>query len=103
MSVAADMATVARVATITQGASGAVLITVKAWEPPLMEFIDFVVALRAADRGAHTAVLVLPVGLAEDDPLPVATAAQLQVWQRKLASVGDPWLRVVTDHAEVLS
>ena len=102
MSVAADTETVARVAAIMQGASGAVLITVKAWEPPLMEFIDFVVALRAADQGVHTAVLVLPVGLAEGDPLPVATAAQIQVWRRKLASVGDPWLRVVTDLAEVL-
>ena len=102
-SVAADAAVVARVATTVRGAKGAVLIVVKAWEPPLMEFIDFVAALRTAFDGERTVILVLPVGLPEDDaPLPVATPAQAQVWQRKLRSVGDPWLRVVTDHAEVL-
>jgi hypothetical protein len=102
-SVAADTQTVDRVAAITREGSGAVLIAVKAWEPPLMDFIDFVVALRAKDKGPPATIFVLPVGLAEEDTWPTATPVHWQVWQRKLATVGDPWLRVVADPAEVWS
>ena len=101
--VAADAEVAAQVAGKVAGAQVAVLILVKAWEPPLMDFIDFVVALREASRARQVTILVLPVGLAEEDgELPMATAAQAQVWRRKIAGVGDPWLRVVADRAEVL-
>ncbi len=103
--VAADADVAARVAAATGegGADVAVLVLVKGWEPPLMEFVDFVTAVRGALGSRRAAILVLPVGLAEDEgELPRATAEQMRVWQRKLTTVGDPWLRVVTERAEVL-
>ena len=74
-----------------------VAIIVKAWEPPLMEFVDFVRALRSA-IGDGRMIMVLPVRM--DDPQGPGTGdpAQLQIWRRRLASVGDPWLRVDAFH-----
>lgn len=103
--VAEDLALAEQINTAIESSDDAVLIVVKAWEPPLMEFIDFLVALRAALTVRATMILVLPVGL--DDAggagLPPATPAQLNLWRNKLAAIGDPWLRVVSTAEEVLT
>ena len=95
---------------------------VKAWEPPLMEFIDFLNTLRAVLPERSCPIVVLPVGLGAAlnsgaapgqmsptptastvSALPQATTAQLTLWRNKLAGVGDPWLRVAANAAEVWS
>ncbi len=97
---AADQDAVARVATAVHAASGGdVAILVKAWEPPLLEFIDFAQALRRS-LGDGVAILVFPVAPAESGGLDAGAAAQLEVWRRRLSRVGDPWLRVMEPRAE---
>jgi hypothetical protein len=80
---------------------GDVLIVVKAWEPPLMEFIDFLNTLREAQAGAAAMLFVLPVGLDHSSKLGAALPSQLKVWRDKLATIGDPWLRVAASVEEV--
>ena len=72
-----------------------VLIVTKAWEPPVAELFDFVEALREAGEPTRP-IMLLPV--ASDDAAGAALpdAHQLEVWRRRAATVGDPWLAVVT-------
>lgn len=79
---------------------GDVLIVVKGWEPPLLEFGDFLKTLRGA-VGRGTMILVLPLGLDAGVALAPAAPAQFRLWRDKLAASGDPWLRVIASHAEV--
>ncbi|MEM9418831.1 MAG: DUF2868 domain-containing protein [Planctomycetota bacterium] len=80
-----DRQTIATAA--TQAHEQSVLIRVKAWEPPVLEFLDFLGDLRH-ELGDGRAIEVQPIG--EGD---------LAVWKKKLASVGDPWLRMVVDES----
>ena len=84
---------------------GDVLILVKGWEPPLLEFIDFVKALRGHLAGDRAEIVVLPVGLGSDSSvgLHAASPAQLKLWRDKLARIGDPSLRVAADRQEVMA
>ncbi len=84
---------------------GDVLILVKGWEPPLLEFIDFVKALRGQLAGDRAEIVVLPVGLDSDSHvgLNAASPAQLKLWRDKLARLGDPSLRVAADRQEVMA
>ena len=85
-------------------ADGTILIVVKGWEPPLMEFMDFVTSLRGALTKSPSATLVvLPVGLGDEGALPAATPAQVELWRKKLAGLGDARLRVATQLEEVLA
>lgn len=88
-------------ALVDAGRSDGVAIVVKGWEPPLMEFIDFVKMLRDALNSKTTTIIVIPTGLDGVARLGGATAAQLKVWRDKLDRMGDPWLRVVANAAEV--
>lgn len=111
-----DFAVVQQIGAETKDDHASVLIIVKAWEPPLMELMDFVTTLRAALPVKSTMIHVLPVGLENDRAdrspgtspsstiavFPVATSAQLKLWRDKLNALGDPWLRVVQNSAEVL-
>jgi hypothetical protein len=85
------------------GGSGDVLIVVKAWEPPVMEFIDFVKTLRAAVTGEPGIIVVLPVGLDNCAELGAGSPAQVKLWRDRLGAVGDPWLRVAATREEVQS
>jgi hypothetical protein len=78
--------TLAQDAQVIEQASGArrVVIAVRAFEPPMGEFIDFVRELRRVIGDGKT-IEVVPVD---------ATPRQLDVWRSKLATVGDPWLSV---------
>lgn len=98
-----DLALAKRIGTSAGPEDACVLIVVKAWEPPLMEFIDFLVTLRGALVNRSTLIMVLPVGLAEGGELPPARPAQLGLWRDKLATLGDPWLRVVSSREEALT
>lgn len=84
---------------------GDVLILVKGWEPPLLEFLDFVKALRGHLAGDRAEIVILPVGLGSDSSvgLHAASPTQLKLWRDKLARVGDPSLRVAADRQEVMA
>jgi hypothetical protein len=82
--------------------SGDIVVVVKGWEPPLMEFIDFVNTLRES-RGAGKMTVVLPFGLGDADVPGPASASQIRLWRDKLTTVGDPWLRVAGTIEEVKS
>jgi len=69
---------------------GEVLFYVKAWEPPTMDFIDFLEELaEVAEK-----IVVMPVGTIERGYLP--TERELAVWGRKLQGLGEKsvWLKV---------
>ena len=70
----------------------AVALRVKAWEPPLGELLDFLRELRGA-LGQGTPIEVHAVGTDGG----AAREQDRAVWRAKLATVGDPWLRVVGD------
>jgi hypothetical protein len=102
-SLSEDLALVKRIGALNAAGDAALLIVVKAWEPPLMEFLDFLTALRNALSSSSTMIIVLPVGLGNDSDLPAATPAQFKLWRDKLAALGDPWLRVASTREEVLA
>ena len=67
-----------------------VLVCVKSWEPPTMDFVDFMQAL----EGQADKITVLPLGIPQDSYLPRSKA--LEVWAKKLASINNDkvWLKV---------
>ncbi|MDH3689908.1 MAG: DUF2868 domain-containing protein [Gammaproteobacteria bacterium] len=73
------------------------VLLVKSWEPPLMELVDFLKALRQAlpkDR----AIIVLPVAL-DQAAAPIAPSpSDVQMWGRKIRGIGDPWLDIGINH-----
>jgi len=78
-----DLDAAARAASIATEQDRPVAIVVRAFEPPMLEFIDFLAELRRQLGDGREIV----VGLAH------ANAAQEGVWRRQLAATGDPWLR----------
>ena len=69
---------------------GEVLLTVKAWEPPTMDFVDYVTDLSAkVDK-----IVVMPIGTS--DNLYQTTQNALDVWANKLALVNNEkvWLKL---------
>jgi hypothetical protein len=98
-----DAAVIKKLGATSAAGGGDVLILVKGWEPPLMEFIDFVKALRAALGGEAAEFVVLPVGLAHRGAgLIPATTAQFKLWRDKLERIGDRSLRVAAHCEEVV-
>ena len=73
----------AQARSVAAGPGAAVVVRVKAWEPPLGELIDFLRELRG--------------GVAEGAPIEVSPAGDGDrvVWRDRLTRVGDPWLRLV--------
>jgi hypothetical protein len=72
---------------------GAVALVVAAWEPPVADYADFISELRQA-LGKGRPVVVALCNRAEDGALLPAEPAQCAQWRRRLAELGDPWLRV---------
>ncbi len=62
-----------------------VALYVKAWEPPMLELLDFLRDLRQT-IGQGAAITVVPTG--------DASAEQHNAWHRKLTTLSDPWLSV---------
>jgi len=76
-------------AEIIHKSHGEVLLYVKAWEPPTMDFIDYLEALLVqVDR-----VIVVPVGTQEHHYK--ADEKMIQIWIKKLAQLGSNkvWLK----------
>jgi hypothetical protein len=69
------------------------LMLVKAWEPPMLDVVDFLCALRRA-IGEGERLVVLPIALSPQALATHVYQQQCDIWQRKLATLGDPWLRV---------
>lgn len=88
---AVDEATIAALA--RGGDDETIGVFVKGWEPPLLECLDFLRALRQAG-GPHRRIVVLPVSLGGDRRIRRCSEDNLRVWQRKLRSLGDPALSV---------
>jgi hypothetical protein len=89
--IAQDSEVIARAA--GPGAEGGIIIFVRAWEPPLEEFLDFLGELRAALPGG-TPIVAVPLGMDEGpDPGPPGEA-HLEMWRKGLLHLGDPWLSV---------
>jgi len=68
---------------------GEVLFYVKSWEPPTMDFVDFLEELmRVVDK-----VILAPVGTVEDTYLP--KSKELEMWGRKLQKINSNkvWLK----------
>ncbi|MCR9093907.1 MAG: DUF2868 domain-containing protein [bacterium] len=77
-SLAEDAERIAEIA----GAAGRVAICVRAYEPPMLEFLDFLTDLRAAVGGDRAlAVFLIGGGPGDHD-----------AWRRKLSTLGDPGL-----------
>jgi hypothetical protein len=71
-----------------------VILLVKAWEPPMLEMIDFLQDLRHA-IGDGVRILVAALWMQPNDGVSENNAATyIDQWQRKLATVGDAWLQV---------
>jgi hypothetical protein len=74
-------------------AASPVVVVVKAWEPPVLEFLDFLRDLRAG-IGTPRVVAVVPVGL-DEAGLPAAPEpAHAEQWRRALQRVGDPRMSI---------
>ena len=72
------------------GATGVVVFT-RAWEPPLLEFLDFVSALRSA-LGTEASIVVSPVAEGADG----VAQSQRETWARAIGRVADPRLYLET-------
>jgi hypothetical protein len=64
-----------------------VAVVVRAFEPPMLEILDFLKELRRQLGDGREIVVGLAHARAEDE----------RVWRRRLASLGDPWLAWSTD------
>ncbi len=84
-----DERVAAQAADAVRAGGGAILIVVKAWEPPTMELADFAQDLRQA-VGQGVSIVVVPAG----EELTPAEPGQVDQWRRALARQGDPWLSV---------
>ena len=89
---AEDQATARRAGAWSRGAGdAAVVILTKSWEPPLLEFLDFVVEIRAAAEPSA------PIGI-----IPLARPGwsrpqherAVEPWRRQIAGLGDPFIWV---------
>jgi hypothetical protein len=77
------------------GGDEPILVIAKAWEPPVLELLDFLVELRAA-IGDGRAILVVPLALDADAcPAPPA-GSDAQQWRRAADRLGDPGTSVYT-------
>ena len=66
---------------IISQSSGDVVLLVKSWEPPTMDFVDFVEELTLR----VDSITILPFGMVEDGY--VSTDSDLDIWARKLQSI----------------
>lgn len=77
-------------ASVAASPAGPVLLLVKAWEPPMAEFRDFVGDLRRALDPVRP-IGVVPLGLdSSTEPRP-ADGEEAAVWATVVKQLGDPW------------
>jgi len=78
---------------VSLSAKGGVIVFVRAWEPPLEEFLDFLGELRAALPGG-TPIVAAPLGMDSGPGPGLPGEAHLDMWRKGLLHLGDPWLSV---------
>jgi hypothetical protein len=93
-SIAQDESVIHALATIA--GEPVIRVRVKAWEPPVAEFLDFLAALRNR-LAPHQPILIEPVGPSPRQPPP---DPQRRAWVRRIRGVGDPWITVSEPPAE---
>ena len=79
---AADQASIDRV---SAGYAGTVVVFTRAWEPPLLEFLDFVAALRRA-LGTDASIIVAPVA----ESSAAVESQHRETWARAIGRLADP-------------
>ncbi len=75
------------------GEAAAVLVLVKAWEPPLLDLTDFLTRLRQA-LGPRRPVLLAPLGKDGQGQAAAPGEQELSLFARWVAAAGDPQLRL---------
>jgi hypothetical protein len=73
------------------GSGGWASVFVKAWEPPVLEFLDFLAELRAA-LGDGKPIAVVPLAVDAGGRAQAPVPEQAGPWRRRLETAGDPWL-----------
>jgi len=68
-----------------------IVVVVKSWETPMLEFLDFLGDVRQA-IGEHPAIVVLAVN-AENNAITEAAAEHLSIWSERLQTIGDSQLK----------
>ncbi len=76
---------------IVDGLQGKVLIYVKAWEPPTMDFMDFLEEVLA--KGSVNSVEVCPLGTANENYS--SNASDMKMWLQKLETIHSEKLEVI--------
>lgn len=89
--ISADEETIAELA--ASPAAAAIALLVKAWEPPVMELIDFIRDLRRA-VGPRRLIAVVPTGIRPPGRLAPPEPGDLAQWEKRLRGLHDPALTV---------
>jgi hypothetical protein len=79
------------------GGDAPVLVLTKAWEPPVLELLDFVADLRGA-LGEGRAIVVAPLALVRDG-LGAPAESDVGQWCRAVDRLADPWTSIYTPAA----
>jgi hypothetical protein len=90
-SISADEDAIAELA--ESPASVGIVLVVKAWEPPVMELLDFIRDLRRA-AGPRRLIVVTPTGIRASDQLAPPEPGDLAQWEKRLRGLQDPALSV---------
>ena len=75
---------------VIESAEGEVLFYVKAWEPPTMDFVDF---LKALSEKQKLSITVYPLGTPQRASL--ATDAEFEIWARKIMALKQKNVRMI--------
>jgi hypothetical protein len=75
---------------VTKRAKGEILLYVKAWEPPTMDFVDF---LKALSEKQDLSIAVYPLGTPQRAS--IATDAEFEIWAAKIAALKDKNIRMI--------
>jgi len=75
---------------VIESAEGDVLLYVKAWEPPTMDFIDF---LKALSEKKKRTIVVYPLGTPQRAS--IATDAEFEIWAAKIAALKEENIRMI--------
>jgi len=90
-SISDDEETIAALA--ASPAPSGIALVVKAWEPPVMELLDFLRDLRRS-AGPRRLIVVAPTGIQSTGQLAPPRAADLAQWEKRLRHLQDPALTV---------
>jgi hypothetical protein len=72
---------------------GGIIVFVKAWEPPLKDLHDFLVALRN-NLPETSPIVIIPLNIDQGANPGPPGQIQLETWRTSMQKLGDPWLSV---------